>query len=440
MFRSLLGFASIMLLLTATLVMPPDANARRCGEEPPKTLLSLYRKSTAIHIATFDRTDDFAVTDDDESYSIIEVRHRFTISSTLKGEPAKFVSISDTEYRSKNPENDETTDEHGEGSEGGEGFTDPQYESIAYGVGELKSGDQVMLFVKAGETPDQIVLTDFRGSAKKLSPERMAAFEKAVGELNGIFSAEKVSDKTIVDWLVRTAQDPLTRWEGAYELLSAVQTREWRQEMEKNIKEKVARGEKLEEWETLDAETADEDGEDDGIGNMKYADLLTDSQKQDLVNVLLDSMAKQNDAEAKEDEPVKAGQMGEGDRILLELAGRWGDDRLAVIMIDRLRINSDEAYETSQLMDKVAVMLKDDQMTNLASRYSNIFYMDADEAIDNDTVEANKEDETEDAVTKEGETEKARITYGQLRTELLSKFMARADLVLNDPVRQVAAR
>lgn len=438
MFRSLLGFASIMLLLTATLVMPPDANARRCGEEPPKTLLSLYRKSAAIHIATFDRTDDFAVTEDDENYSVIDVRHRFTISSTLKGEPVKFVSISDTEYRSKNVE---TTEENNEESEGGEGFTDPQYESIAYGVGELDPGDQVMLFVKAGEAPDEFILTDFRGSAKKLSPERMAAFEKAVGELNSIFSAKKVDDQTIVNWLVSMAQDPLMRWEGAYELLSAVQTKEWRQEMENNIKAKIARGEKLEEWETLDAETPEEEGDDhEYAGNMKYADLLSDSQKQDLVNVLLDSMAKQNNAEANEDEPIKAGQMGEGDRVLMELASRWGDDRLATIMLDRLRIKSNEAYETSQLMDKVAVMLKDDQMAKLASRYSNIFYMDADEAIDNETAEANKEDQPEADMVSEGKTENENITYGRLRNDLLEKFMSRADVVLNDPVRHVAAR
>lgn len=439
MFRFLTGLASILVLLSATLFFPLNASARRCGEEPPKTLLSLYRKSTAIHIATFDRTDDQAVTEDDEHYSVVEVKHRFTVSSTIKGQTVKFVGISDTEYRSKNA--DETTED----TESEQGFTDPQLDGLAYGIGELKPGDMVMLFVKSGETEDSTVLTDYRGSAKKLSPERLAAFEKAIKELNGIFSGETVSDQAIVDWLVNTARDPLTRWEGAYELLSAVQNKEWRQAFENSIKEKLARGEQLEEWEKLDADK--EEGEEHSdSANIKYADLLSKAQKQELVNVLLDSIAKQNDAEGREDEPTKAGQLSEGDRVLIELATRWGDDRLAVMMLDRLRNNADEAYETSQMMEKVAVMLKNEQLTKLASRYSNIFYMEDDEIIDNETIEANKEDDLDQDVveieesTEVEKVEKVKMTYGQLRTDLLGKFLEKADIVISDPERQLAVK
>lgn len=432
MYRSLLGFASIMLLLSASLVMPTDAHARRCDEEQPKSLLTLYRASTAIHIAKFDRTEDLAIKEDDENYAIIEVRHRFTVSSTLKGEPAKLVSVSDTEYRRKENGKIETTENTMDSEIE---YSELHLESMAYGIGKIERGDQVMLFVRSGEAPNEIVLADYRGAVKKLSSQRMASYEKAINDLNGIFATEPASDQEIVDWMVRMVRDPLTRWEGTVDLLSAVQTKESRQEFQDNIKDKLARGVKLEEWEQFDKDSPDHNDAYYGPGVIKYADLLNDSQKQEMLDVLIDVISKSAKAETAEGKPAKAESMPEGDLALLELASRWGDSRLVTLMLDRLRNGGDEPYETSQLMEKVASILKDDQMKTLASRHTGIFYAEADETIDSYTVEANIEDLADRTVDEKGNAVSPQITYGQLRSELLGKFMDRAALVLNDPNR-----
>src|SRR5690606_12842114 len=104
----------------------------------------------------------------------------------------------------------------------------------------LKPGERVMLFTKnlPEEEGGGTIYTDFADGVKKLNSSEMPIYEKRINELNAMFADGTPDNQRIVDWLVSLIEDPITRWEGAYELLSSAQTNEWQAENEANINKK----------------------------------------------------------------------------------------------------------------------------------------------------------------------------------------------------------
>jgi hypothetical protein len=89
MLRSLFSVAAICSLLFVSLAAP-SANAarRRCPEEPPSTILSLFKKSDAVYIGKFDKSVDGEVTRTDEHSQTLNIADHFSISTTIKGDSA----------------------------------------------------------------------------------------------------------------------------------------------------------------------------------------------------------------------------------------------------------------------------------------------------------------------------------------------------------------
>ncbi len=415
----LLAAFSLAAFLCVSLAIPVHVEARRCGEKPPETLLSLYRNSTSIHIGTYDGTIDVGMTEDTEDYSIVQTERKFTLSSTRKGEAIKFFNAKETDYRYKGEEDTEYSEE----------------EEYEYGHAELKEGDAVMIFLKRDEETGEIGLADYRDAVKQLSPEQMTAYERRVIELNGIFTDGKASDQAIVNWLVDITADPLTRWEGAFELLSSMETGEWKAERAKYIAEKIARGEKLEEWE-LDENY--DDSEYPTFDNTAYAKLLTDAQKQELMQMLLERKPAEEGDESKQS--AEKG-MDEGDRALMQLVRRWGDSRLAEFLIAELRNSTEVPYLKYELMSTIAEVLGDEKIRTIAGRYVDIYQQD-DETVEIEVadeihpmelegervpVESGKNIDGDDT---EAEIVTRKITYGELRAELLADFISKSEQIL----------
>ncbi len=443
MFRSYLSAAAIFILLFSTLFLPTNVSARsRCPVKMPETLLSLYQNSDAIHIATFDKKTDGEIIEDTADYTSLGIKKHFSISSTLKGESRKFFVLEDSEYRYKNTE---TTPAEAEESEEVE---DPEA-SI-----ELKPGDTLLLFLKKGDESDEPTLTDYRDGTKKLSMEHIGVYEARIKELNSIFGAKKIDEAKIVEWLIRCAEDPVTRWEGTFELLGSFQNAEWVEQAAKERKERIERGEPVEE-EPSESETSNEEGEEaegpsKNVDTNSFAKLLDVNQKQALANILLDRTAPVSEDEDKVETEIR------GDDELIELVKRFGDPRLVGFLLDQLRANSDEPYAVGQAMKRISEILDDKETEALAEKYSEIAYEDdADEA----TVKANVEeavpdDEADEAETKtektddEGdkdtpdvaeeetdESERAvdkpkKITYKEMRHDIVQKFLKRCEIVI----------
>ena len=349
MFRFFLSAAAISVLLFSGLFLPTNVSARsRCPVKMPETLLSLYQNSDAIHIATFDRKTDGEVAEDTADYTSIGIKKHFSISSTLKGESRKFFVLEDSEYRYKNTG---TTPAEAEESE--------EAEDLESSI-ELKPGDTLLLFLKNGDEEDAPTLTDYRDGTKKLSMEHIGVYEARIKELNSIFGAKKVDEAKIVEWLVRCAEDTVTRWEGTFELLGSFQNMEWVEQAAKQRKERIERGEPVEE-EPSESETPNEEGEEEegprkNVDTSSFAKLLDVNQKQTLANILLDRPAPVSEDKDKAETEVR------GDDELIELVKRFGDPRLVGFLLDQLRANSDEPYAVGQAMKRISEILDDKEI------------------------------------------------------------------------------
>lgn len=440
MLKSLLSVCSIFVLLLPNLFLPNPAAA--CPVKLPETLLSLYRNSDAIYVGRFDKVEDHEVIENSDELTVVNIKKHFDISSTLKGDSRKLFVLEDKDYRYKS--NAGTAVEQSEESEEPSVEQRDEEEDDRYRAASLKSGDLVLLFLKKGED-GTLGLTDYRDAIKKMTPERLEVYEARIRELNSIFSGKKADDAAIVDWLVRCAEDAATRWEGAFELQQSFQRLEW-MEQQKAEAEEESEEEEAEPVDRAAAEDADVDTEAEGeaeaaeeesdeVDNSVYAKLLNDGHKQALMNTLLASTQEAS-------EPGKAKPLTEGDRVLIELVSKWGDNRFARFSLDRLQSSSGDPYVVSELMSSVATILADSELEKLAGKYSDSYYQDDADLVDEDEDsdssgedEEKADSETPTEVESSGsagakpQPEKAvvpKITYKQLRDELLAKFIERS--------------
>lgn len=412
MLRSRLALAaSAAVAVVSILTAPLSVEARRCGEEPPKTLLALYRESAEIHIAKLDREIETGIIEEGESYRVFGIQRQFSISTTLKGETRKFIAIDDQEYRytGQEPEPvEEGPDEHAVGT---------------------KVGDTVMLFVKPSEDDKtKLVLSHYRDAEKKLEAEQMSAYEKMIGSLNSLHANGAPTDDAIVGWLMSVARDPQTRWEGVSELLTSFEYGEYRQERLSYLKEQKAKPEGLEDWEAEELKELTDDTRD--YGNARLATRLTAAQKEELLSLALEIEPKPADGDGKYP------QLSEGDRVLMDLVARWGDSRLVAKMAESLR-SGVEPYQASMMMEKIVRILDDAEARKIAERYSGVFYMDTDE-----TITAERAGEMELTAEESGifpnpeNTNPAAVkTFGQLQNELIGRFVSRVDVVLTSAAK-----
>lgn len=403
---------AFLLILVVAAAAP--AFAKRCEAEMPETLLSLYRNSEHILVARFDRELEGGVIRDEEAYTVVARNKYFNVSSALKGENRKFIEIREEEYRYKDVVP----------SDGEEAY---DYQVLESDV-QLEPGDLVILFVRFDKDQERLALANASDGIRKLTAEQMPAYENRIRELNSIFAAEKVSDKAIVEWLVRTAEDPATRWEGSFELLQSFDRAEWQAAAAKERREAIARGEV-----TAAAAEFEETGPDTAI----YARLLTEDQKLRLSNILLAADA----AAGYQETPVQR-TLVRGDRELIELVKRWGDPRMAGFLVGQLKQSISDPYEMSMAMDSAVKLLNDPRLSAIADRFRDIYYEDGEKVVPSATpVNVNVGQNGEISATSEvlivrGEIDgekhvmQPKITYKDLRRRLHSEFVGLADKLL----------
>ena len=433
MCRFLISVSSIFVLLITIFLLPHSVSGRRCEERMPLTLLALYRTSDSIHIGRYEKSEDGEATEDTADYSVIPVKKHFSITSAIKGETRKSLVLEETEYRYKSTDEVEEEAGHGDGEIAADGIPQP--------------GDAVLLFVKKNEESGVLELTETSDGIKKMTPEKLSAYAARLRELKSILAPEKPKYSEIVDWLIRCAEDPLTRWEGTFELLQSFQNMDWQEE-----RARQAKGE-----ENGSDEYVPETPKEFETGDANFAKNVTDAQKQMLTNILLN---RERSQKPENGEPQES--LASGDRELIELVKRWGDSRVASNLLETLKQDSTNATQNSELMTSIASMLRDDVLTSVSEEYSNVQWEADDDVI---ATEAETPAETvpseivesadpvtspvdnpigpappaltagPDAVEEPGKTVKK--TYGVLRAELMTKFLSRADLVIERSVIKI---
>lgn len=419
---SVVTYFVLNFLVLSSLLISTPTTALACEDEPPQTLLQLYKGAEMIYIATYAKLEKGElVTVEGENYRFHPTKQHFDISQTLKGQHRKFFVLEGEEYVYDAPE-------------APEGEAEPPVEHSDENVALVPSdvvaeGDTVILFLnKDPENAEKIVLSHYRDSIKEITPDSVGSYEKRFRELSSIFAAKKVSDAKIVEWLVRLAEDPATRWEGTYELSQSFSKQEWKaSETERRAKS----GEEPMNEEELSY-----------YASSVYATLLTDTQKQRLSEVLL---SVNTDAPEGEKPSFR-----KGDLELVELVKRWGNTQTAVFFLDKLRMGAHSAEENSQMMASAARILRDAELEKLAGEYMDIAWRSDDEPVETEEPAAEPEAvevKAEGTTPVEGEAPAANaeaeakrtVTYKERRDSITASFLARASVVMANGERAMTA-
>jgi hypothetical protein len=431
----------------------------------PLTLLSLYRSSQFIYIGTFDRSEEGEPSEETAGYTIIPTKKFFTLSTSLKGETKKMLVLGDSEYRFKEiqPEVDEVEEVAGESeTETSEDVTAAAPEAEASDAetedgedevdeAELTPGDRVLLFLNNDEDEGEegeLELVDYSDGLKKMTPEKLAAYEPRIRELNEIFSKAEPSYSEIVAWIVRCAEDPQTRWEGTYELLRSFQYLDLNAARAKTVEQKP----QTDQVEADPERYFPQPPKKFDTGDENFAKELTEGQKLVLTNLLLSREPPQRNQGHSIDDTAR---MIRGDRELFDIVKRWGDSKVATYLLEQLRYDSSDPNLKVDLMESVSTILADDLLTEIAAQYSDVRWQSDAQEPDTASVAANEarvnvEDEpaTAELPTAElpavespepdpsaavGEPKKEQPknkTFGEIRAGLLKKFLARAERLI----------
>jgi hypothetical protein len=252
--------------------------------------------------------------------------------------------------------------------------------------GGFTNGDTVLAFLKERNDGDGYEVIDTSSGVKKLSEADLSIYLQRIEELAAIPPKAKPDMAAIVEWLVRCAEQPATRWEGTYELATSVgQVGNDANDADEVSVEAVEPDSKSGQQADEPAATCNKAGSDSN-----FAARLTDQQKGRLKAALF------NTAEMKE-----------SDLQLVELVKSWKDEQLVPYLVSQLRrIEAAPPRMAQQVMTIIAELLRDEEVTNLTYEYSgNASY--------------------EDLAQEENEIERiGAATAKQRRSELLKRFLA----------------
>ena len=326
-------FLAVVLFLSAVSALPKNAPVKFQA-----TLLSLYRGSDVIFVGRYDKKEEYGANRVGVGYTVVSTKTYFDVTSVLKGSPRKFFVLDDEEYRYQiEPKNGGEAPRQAVFIEDIETFDADK---------QPRPGDTVLVFLR--QEGDSVVLTDHRDGIKKLSPSDQSVFVARINELNEIFS-EKPDAVKIADWLVRCAEQPITRWDGAHELVQGFRRLDWQQKSEDG------------DYESIDPSTSPADGLD-------AARSLTEEQKSALMQILFipDSQSSEG----------KTFDLSAGNRELVTLIKRWNPSFVAGYLLEQLRSNTLSYHADTGIMFTISELLGNQQTRILAHRFAELSSLD----------------------------------------------------------------
>jgi hypothetical protein len=356
-------FLIVSLSLAALIIIPSPTGAVRtmaCPGPPPLPLRVLYLMNSTIVVAQVGKTEIIPPAEGDESDpELAHLRTALEVSSTLKGEHQSVVYVNHWNYG--------------------------EYKDKLTSAAE---GDRFLVFLNQSEGEEGLSVGDMDFGVKQLTDDELNVYVKRIEELAYILKAGKPKDEEMVEWLVRCAEDPVTEWEGAFDLaISAVNSQadipqespesadgEQAAEVDASVAENTAEtseesSEDAEQTGNDESEVADENSEsteappdieefsavNSYLTDRDYTKLLTQDQKDRLVVALINTET-----------------LSDKNYHLLELVTPLDDARLVPYLLSQLRATKDEAqYFTDSLARIVATKLNDPALIELADQLTN---------------------------------------------------------------------
>lgn len=407
----------------------PSIETTKACPPPPSALRELIMNSDRIVVATVSGSTVAKIERENESGKAVMLRIALNVSDTLKGSSVEpLVHVHRYGFIS---------------------YTDGQG-AIQVLQGQFEIGKKLLLFLRKSNENGQegYFLTDYSQGMKDLSDDELNVYVKRINEFVEIMKDKQPDKNKIVEWLVRCAEEPATRWEGAYDLsrnFSLMRYEEAEKAQNKDKKSNEESNEEAEEEEEQ-VETTDEvatnvedvtyvqvdelriENQNFAIYDSELPKLLTDAQKERLANALFSTE-----------------KLSDGDHALISLVKNWQGKKVAAFLLPRLRqLAVEDSGTASYFMELIADIIEDKELTKLAEMYSGIAYSDDDEIIDmNELASDSQEDqsmvvlqgeeieETEEAsetdvpLTEEQkpEEQKTGFTAAQVKSNLLERFI-----------------
>jgi hypothetical protein len=337
-----------------------------CPIPPPQPLRTLYKVSDRVVVARVGAKEVLKTVN-----QLAFVRVALHVTENVKGAPVQLVHLYDTEFVGAEAEKDE----------------EQVTVKLFYGrtVPRLKRGERYLFFLDRREEGDGYAVDDQSYGIKQLSGDDLKVYLERMKELADLTRQQPEDKHALVEWLVRCAEEPATRWEGAYELSESADA--------------VTRGDKAEAKEEQGAsgagraQAAAEASDASGAGEAQAAPEpqasddpaavnITDEQIERLQRInelryapadptlvpLLNAVQKQRLSDAF---LASSSEPNEGDDLLMQVVKEFGDPRFPGFVLARLhRFENEAPYQAELWLRALTASLKNEQLIELAASYT----------------------------------------------------------------------
>jgi hypothetical protein len=238
-----------------------------------------------------------------------------------------------------------------------------------------EEGATVLAFLTRSQDSPGYFTVGLSYGAKSLNNRGIEVYSARIRELIEI---EEQTDPNarrgrLVEWLVRCAEEPATRWEGAYDLRYSRMMKMLKIEME-NERKKAQGGQEVavDEGET---EEPKERSVSLGLeGEMVYINEdETEERKEEVVDLTAPLTEEQKGRLTAA--LYRASSLSNGVMDLIKLVESWGDENLVPFMWSYLKASKkDSPWETRDLMRELATLLKNQEAMELTEKFEGVIY------------------------------------------------------------------
>lgn len=338
-------FLMISVIVSAAIIVALSnvTSTLSCPEPPPQPLRQLYVTSAGIVIARVGKSEVLAseTSDGEEGESgVSRLKTALLVSRTLKGDHQPVVYVNHSVYADNKDK-----------------------------LSSAASDEDLLVFLERVDGVDGYYV-DMNYGLKTLPESDLKIYVSRIEELSSIMSVPNPRDADIVEWLVRCAEEPATRWEGTYDLAMS----QYMFDEYESLNPTPVDGPSLPDS-SADASVKVEGSDETASVETKrfepeysrrtdLAKLLTTEQKYRLTTALVGNTS-----------------MGDADYYLLDLVKRWDDPRLVPHLLTLLDIASkpgdveqNSSYYLQNIMRIVADKLGNDALKALAEKFSSDEY------------------------------------------------------------------
>ncbi len=440
--RRTLPLALVLCILTAIAAAVFIRQALACPIEiPPQPLRTLYKFSDRIIVARVGHTEVVEVEE-----HVSHVRTALYVTENVKGEGDALVWF----YHWVSPEDVGAAESNPDESESDVSLASTDGRAVP----RYKQGDRLLVFLEKRKEGGYEVDNEGYG-VKKLLDDDLKIYLERIKELSDITRREPPDKAALAEWLVRCAEEPATRWEGAYELMLSADALEREGRKQETPPAEATGGADASALDVastapvpMESVRGEESGDALDLSPVAVADGggTTDAPAPPLMQFnsetaqfrlpvtlrraprdpSLAAALSEDQKRRLADALFSAEKIEEGEGALLQVVKNFGDARFAPFLVAQLRrVEDNPPYQVEEWLTILANAMKSEEAVELTGKYSeNVTYYEEERAVESDVEEAEEEeivDQKELDAREAAGNERARKKRSDMLKELLTR-------------------